>query len=841
MTQFYFKESRLFLNAADEFVVRLITYSWYVLLTVTTVVLIFSGVEPLSWFGALLALFLIDRSIHAGEGERDLSELAGMKNANIAKALTPSSIRVLSHAYRRTKVTGQNFYFLLLETLVEKKDIQETLSRLDVNPEAFQKKVQELVPSAPKETAASPIELLQKIGALALLAYQSAVDGNERFIDTRNVLVALVSSPDVPREAQSILDSFNVNTKDLQAAAIFGRWRRLLGRVRFLPASIGGFANRPHFLRHRVMNRAWTARPTPTLDKFTTDLTDLARAEEVGLLVGHEEEFQNLLQVISRSGKPNAILVGEPGAGKSSIIAHLAFRMIKDRVPSVLFDKRLVSLELGTLIADAPPEVLSGRLKAITEEILNAGNIVLFIPSIHDLFRTAQKAGLNPIDVIFPIIKTEAIPVIGETYPREYKQYIEPRSDFIDQFEMVRVNEINEDDAVKVLIYASLILERQYKMFISFLAIRQAVTLAHRYFHNKLLPGSAMDLLKQALAQADEDKKKKVTADGVIAIAESLSRIPIQQAGSEETEQLLNLESKIHERLIGQDDAVRAVAQAIREYRSGLSRKGGPIATFLFVGPTGVGKTELAKILAGIQFGSKDAMERFDMSEYQEKASIAQFIGSPDGRTTGALTDAILEHPYSLVLLDEFEKAHPDLLNLFLPVFDDGRLTDSLGRVVDFTNTIIIATSNAHSEFIKSSIEAGRSAETIGEELKKKLTDFFKPELLNRFSSIIVFRSLNQEETYSITKLLIRELATALKQGNGLWLECDDAALRELARLGYDPVFGARPLREVISNRLKSVLAKKILQKEVQRGDSIRVTFQNGSFEFFTNSGGSKK
>ncbi len=840
MTQFYFKESRLFLNAADEFVVRLAIYSWYILLSATTVILFFSGSESLSWLGVLFALFLIDRAVHAGEGERDLSELGRMKTANIAKAFTPSSVRVLSHAYRRTKMTGQDFYFLLLESLSEKEDIQETLSRLDVNPAAFRKRIQELLPDAPKEAAASPVELLQKIAALTLLAHQSAIGGNERFIDTRNILVALVSLPNVPREMQSVFDSFNVTMKDLQAAAIFGRWRRLLGKVRFLPASIGGFANKPHFLRHRVMNRAWTARPTPVLDKFTTDLTDLARAEEVGLLVGHEEEFQNLIQVISRSGKPNALLVGEPGAGKSSIIAHLAFRMIKDQVPSVLFDKRLVSLEIGALIADAPPEVLSGRLKTIVEEILNAGNIVLYIPSVHDLFRTSQKAGLNPIDIIFPIIKEEIIPVIGETYPREYKQYIEPRSDFVEQFETVRVNEISEDDAVKVLIYEALILERQYKMFISFLAIRQAVTLAHRYFHNKLLPGSAMDLLKQALAQASEDKKKKVVADDVIAVAEKLSRIPIQQAGKEETEQLLNLETKIHERLIGQDDAVRAVAQAIREYRSGLSRKGGPIATFLFVGPTGVGKTELAKILAGIQFGSKDAMERFDMSQYQEKASISQFIGSPDGTNSGALTDAIAEHPYSLILLDEFEKAHPDLLNLFLPVFDDGRLTDNLGRVVDFTNTIIIATSNAHSEFIKSSIEAGRSAEAIGEELKKKLTDYFKPELLNRFSGIIVFRNLNQEETYLITKLLIRELATSLKERNGLWLECDDAALRELARLGYDPVFGARPLREVISNQLKSILAKKILRKEVRRGDSISVTFRNGSFEFSTNSGISK-
>ncbi|MEK7086680.1 MAG: AAA family ATPase, partial [Patescibacteria group bacterium] len=344
-----------------------------------------------------------------------------------------------------------------------------------------------------------------------------------------------------------------------------------------------------------------------------------------------------------------------------------------------------------------------------------AGNIVLFVPNIHDLFRTAQNRSLNAIDMLLPVLKNESIPVVGESYPREFKQFIEPRSDFLEQFEVVSVEEISEAEAVRFLIYASLILERKFKVFITFRAVRKAVELAHRYFKNKQLPGSAADLLKQTLAEASHNRLKILTAEMIIGTAERQSKIPIQKASDEEIKKLLGLEVLIHERLINQNVAVASVSRALREYRSGLSRKGGPIAAFLFVGPTGVGKTELSKILAKIQFGSSEEMVRFDMSEYQDKQSIFRFIGTPDGERSGALTDAILAKPYSLILLDEFEKAHPDILNLFLQVFDDGRLTDSLHRTVDFQNTIIIATSNAHSDFIKTEIENGRKIEEMPE------------------------------------------------------------------------------------------------------------------------------
>ncbi|MGC9611040.1 MAG: ATP-dependent Clp protease ATP-binding subunit [Minisyncoccia bacterium] len=832
MTELYLKEPRLSLSAGGEFLVRLISYSSYIFLTTSAFILFYSGSRSLSALALILSLFLIDRAIHIGQAERSISEL-NKKSANLADAITPSAYRLLSYSFRRSYIAGQDFYLIFLIELLTKRDVKEILKRLDTKVDDFSAKLNEFLKKGSGSSRPGKSALLALITNLTKVAHESASLGGERFIEPRNFFAALAFTDDPA--IKMLFDAFNLNAKDIQAAAVFGRFHRALGRLRFLPAVLGGFAHEQKETRHRFMNRSWTARPTPTLDQFSTDLTDLARAEKIGFLIGHEKEFDELIQVISRPGKPNVIISGEPGVGKSSIIAHLAFRMIKDKVPPVLFDKRLVSLHISRLVADATGDVLSGRLQKITEEILRAGNIVLFIPNIHDLFRTAEAKTLNAIDVILPVIKENAVPVIGETYPREFKQFIEPRSDFLEQFEVVKVNEISEDDAVKFLTYETLILENQYKIFITYRAVREAVILAHRYLHSKPLPGSATNLLKMAINEARESRSRTVDAEMIAAVAEKLTQIPIQKAGKPEAGKLLNLEEFIHEKFINQEAAVRAVSRALREYRSGLSRRGGPIASFLFVGPTGVGKTELAKILAQIQFGSKEAMQRFDMSEYQDKTSAFRLIGNPDGSRTGTLTDGVLEKPYSLILLDEFEKSHPDILNLFLQVLDDGRLTDSLSRTVSFENTIIIATSNAHSEFIKSETEKGRLAEDIADEIKKKLTDYFKPELINRFSDTMVFRNLNRNEISSVTELLMRDLADLLFETKGIVLSWDETAVGKLADLGYSPVFGARPLRQTISDNIKSVLAEKILKEEIKRGDKILISFGSGAFKFETN------
>jgi len=824
----YFREPRLNFGTFAEFLVRLVSYLSYVVLSAGTLILLFSDLNSSKWLAILIALFLADRLRHFGEAEKHLNELKG-ENVNLASVLTPAAYKTINYALRKSLLTGQNFHLVLFQQLLKRGDAREAFRRLDIPFNEFDSKLAGFL-NGINPVKIERAELLKSIETLIMAAYKIAIATNEKFIEPRNLLAAIPLGGN--SETLKLFELFNLEGLDIQEAIIFGRFGRYFSGVRRLPAVLGGFANRPNFMRHRIMNRAWTARPTPTLDKFSRDLTDLARQEKVGFLIGHEREFNELLNIISRPGKPNALLVGEPGIGKSTIIFHLAFRMVKDKVPQTLFDKRLVSLEIADLVANAPPDVIAGRLQEIAREVIAAKNIILFIPNIHDLFRTAQNRSLSAIDILLPIVKNEAIPVIGETYPREFKQFIEPRSDFLEQFEVLNIEEISEAEAVEFLIYNSLILEKEFKVFITFRAVKKAVELAHRYFKNKPLPGSATDVLKRALGRVSQTGLKRLTEEILIEEVQKLSKIPIQKAAADETEKLLNLEALIHERLINQDPAVKAVSNSLREYRSGLSRKGGPIASFLFVGPTGVGKTELAKILAKVQFGSPDTMERFDMSEYQDKASIFRFIGTPDGERTGALTDAVLEKPYSLILLDEFEKAYPDILNLFLQVFDDGRLTDSLGRTVDFQNTIIIATSNAHSDFIKTEIEGGKKIEEISEELKKRLTSFLKPELLNRFSDVIVFRNLNKQEILAVAKILVKEVVQTLKETHGIDLEIQDSALQKISELGYSPVFGARPLRQVISEKIKSVLAEKILRKEITRGSKLECVFENGEFQF---------
>ncbi|MDI6820862.1 MAG: ATP-dependent Clp protease ATP-binding subunit [Patescibacteria group bacterium] len=833
MQTLFYKEPKLLFSTPGEFFVRLIVYSSYVLLSVTTLFLFLSETFSMRWLGFLFALFLIDRVIHMGEAEKRLLELKGHK-VNLAQVVTPAAYKVLNYSFRKSRATRQDFYLIMAKFLASQSDIGEALRRLNINPKEFSQKIDEYLKqpfddSQKKETINSE-EILLSVENLVIIAYENAVNTAEKFIEPRNLFVALTTVKN--SVIAKLFETFELATVDIQETVIFGRWRKKLAGLRHLPAVLGGFANRPKFLRHRIMNRAWTARPTRFLDQFSTDLTDLARAEQIGFLIGHKREFDQLLNIISRPGKPNAILVGDAGIGKTAIIAHLAFEMTKDRVPSVLFDKRLISLDIGSLVANATSEVLAGRIQSVAEEIIQAGNIVLFIPNIHDLFRTSQTRTLNAVDLLLPIIKSESIPVIGETYPREFKQYVEPRSDFLEQFEVVNIEEISEDETVRFLVYNGLMLEREFGVLVTFRAIKKAVQIAHRYFRDKVLPGSALDLLKQAFARAKQEGLKTLEENTVIQVAEEKSKIPIQKADIAETEKLLNLESIIHERLINQESAVKAVAGALREYRSGLSRKGGPIAAFLFVGPTGVGKTELAKILTKVQFGSKELMLRFDMSEYQDKQSIFRFIGTPDGERTGALTDAVLQTPYGLVLLDEFEKAHPDILNLFLQVFDDGRLTDSLGRTVNFENTIIIATSNANSQFIKEEIEKGKTAEEIAEEIKKKLTNYFKPELINRFSSTIVFRDLNVDEINLIAGLLLKEINETLRETHGIEFVADKSAIKKIAELGYSPVFGARPLRQVISEQVRGILAEKILRKEIERGNIINFSYEKGRFEF---------
>lgn len=816
-------------------VVRVFSYVGYLLLIAAAAT--FTFIVLIGWVrsvGIFLALFLIDRAVHLGEADCPLSELPKSGRVNLAGCLRPKTFAVIEKAFDRSLLTKQNLFLEIIRQLLGFSEVEEGLRRLDVSPDEFRQKTEEFLAESSKDEnkhPASKSEYLSGIGSLIAAAFGQATDSGHKFIELSDLFSAMPQMED--SSVKRLFNIFGVDEGDLERALIFGSISKTSGRV---PGTLGGFVLGPTRLRHRIMNRAWTSRPTPTLDKYSTDFTDLARQSRVGFLIGHDAEYERLVQTLARPINPNVILVGEAGIGKEVLVTHLAFKLTKDEVPKSLFDKRLVSLELNNLVAGAPPEELNDRLKKIVDEILIAGNVILYIPDIHNLVRTSGTAYISAADALMPVIMNNSFPVVGATYPREFKQLIEPRSDFAGAFEVVRVNEISEADAEKVLSYDSLILERQFKVKISFGAVKKAVMLAKKYFRNKFLPSSAEELLKSALVAAHERGEKYLGPDRVVSVAEEKVNIPIHEAGEEEAKKLLNLEDVIHERLIDQDEAVKAVSNALREYRSGLSRPGGPIANFLFVGPTGVGKTELAKILSKVQFGSEKSMVRFDMTEYQDKLSFYRFIGSPDGTTTGALTDAILQKPYSLILLDEFEKAFPDILNLFLQVFDDGRLTDNLGRTVDFQNTIIIATSNAHSDIINDALNQGQSMTDIAEYLKRKLTDVFKPELLNRFSRIVVFKNLEPADLEKIVTLNLQDVAAAVAE-QGIKMEFDPALVKQFVKLGYDPAFGARPLRRVIDEKLRAPLASKLLEKEIVKGGRVKIGLRGEEVEFVNLSG----
>src|SRR3989344_3020936 len=706
----YFRDPRLEMTHLGRLLVRVIFYSTYGVLIFACATFLLSDIPAVFWSGVLILLVLLDRAKHFGQADRSLQKDPLSGRVNLATYLAPASFLVLEYAYERAILVGGNFYLFLLKLLLNRKDIREGLVRMDLNPEEIYNKVDELLKESLKdkkysdEPKSRKQRLILEIEKISKLALEQALLAENQFIEPKDLFAALshCDSSAVLR----VLQLFNIDAGDLQNALVFSRYKEIFGWLKRLPATVGGFAYRPYKIRHRVMNRAWSARPTPILDQYSEDLTDYARLEKIGFLVGHHKEYDRTVDVLSRPTKPNVLLIGDPGSGKETIISHLAYKITKDEVPPELFDKRLVLLRVGTLMAGVG-EVgeIQARVTKIIEEIVQAGNIILYVPDIHNLVKTSGRSGINAADVFLPAFASSAFSVIGATYPKEFKQTIELQIDFAKVFENIPVKEISMEDAIKLLVYDSIILERQFKIKITYAAIKQAAVLASKYFRDKLLPSSAEELLKEALSDAKDKGDKILNGDDVIDIAQRRVNIPLRQAKEAEAQKLLNLESLIHERLVDQEEAVKAVARALREYRSGLSRKGGPIATFLFVGPTGVGKTELSKILAGIQFGSKEAMLRFDMTEYQDKQSIFRLIGSPDGAVSGGLTDAALQNPYSLVRLDEFEKAHPDLLNLFLQVFDDGRLTDNTGKIANFQNTIIIATSNAHSNFIKSQIE----------------------------------------------------------------------------------------------------------------------------------------
>lgn len=569
-----------------------------------------------------------------------------------------------------------------------------------------------------------------------------------------------------------------------------------------------------------VMNRAMTAQQTPYLDRFSEDLTQLARRGYVAPLIGREREMQELLRAIE-SGRRSVALVGEAGVGKGSLIDGLARRMVEEDVPPELFDRRLVSVNVAQVLAAGDPALAPQRLLSMLQEVAISGNIILVMHGIESLVGSGG-ATMDLAEMLSAELDKGYCIVIATTTPSSWTSYLERRS-LGQKLIKVEVPELDIDNAIRVLMGKGGYIEYQNHVFFTYAAIEKAASLAGRYLRDVRLPESAMNVLSEAavLAKRERGEQSMVAPDDVARVIRDKAHVPVEAVTQDEGQKLLDLESRLHERVIGQDEAVKAVSQAIRRARTEMRSGSKPIANFLFLGPTGVGKTELAKALAAEYFGSESMMIRLDMSEYQSPMSVSRIIGEPGDNRGGLLTEAVRKQPFSIVLLDELEKAHPDILTLFLQVMDDGRLTDGVGRTIDFTNVVLIATSNAGTEFIQQEVKNQVPIERIKTALlERELKGIFRPEFLNRFDGVIVFKPLTLDDVTQITWILLNAVAKRLQE-KGIQFRAEDAAVEDLAQAGFDPIFGARPLRRVIQDRVENQLADLLLRQGVKRTQTV--------------------
>ena len=563
-----------------------------------------------------------------------------------------------------------------------------------------------------------------------------------------------------------------------------------------------------------AMNRAMTSIATPLLDAFSEDLTTAAVNGQTEMLVGREQELEDLFRVIE-GGRQSVVLVGSEGVGKQTLLEGVAALMVEERVPTLLQDKRLVRISLPHLIAGVELPEAQERLLQILYEVIKSGNIVL---AINDVDQLNGELANTFVDVL----SRSGAFVIATTTPQGFTTSVE-RSMLGRVFEKVKIEEPNQNETIQILESKALMIEAEHGVSFTYLSLETIVKLTDRFLHESFLPKKAIEVAREVAQMVAKQRGENalVTSEDVEHVMATKTGIPTTRVAEDEKELLLHLEERMHSRVVGQTEAVSAIAAALRRARTQLQSQGRPIATFLFLGPTGVGKTELAKTVAESYFGSEDTMIRLDMSEYQQPESVARLIGISGSQDGGLFTEAVRQKPFALILLDEFEKADPNILNLFLQVFDDGRLTDASGRTIDFTNTILIATSNAGTSYIQEAVKRGETSDQMKTHLlEEELQGVYRPELLNRFDGVIVFTPLTQEEIVEITRRMIASVAERL-EAKGMYFRASEDVIQTLAKKGYDPVFGARPLRRVVQEEVDNAIAEALLKDQVKRRDTI--------------------
>ncbi len=732
---------------------------------------------------------------------------------DLAAYATPAARRALERAYElaRDRTFTHVTPLHLLAALADDETVAMLLLRLGVSFERLGAQIGRGLSAQPSIPAAH-VRLDAAVQTVLVNAAAESWAARDPQIDPADLFAGLVVTGGLVAE---LLYDQKVDADKVRNVVA---WYRVVERVR----RRGLAWDRRAVGRGRGdMNRAMTAVATKVLDQFSTDLTAAAGSHALAPCVGRDDEIGAVFRLLTSASRHSVVLVGPPGVGKRAIINGVAQQMVGEDVPRVLADHRLVSVSVSRLVAGLDASGAEERLLMLIRDAARAGNVVLAFPDIVKMvgITSGGAASLDLAGTLAQALARTRIPILATATDTDYRKYLES-SPLGSALEKLDVAEPQGNAAIQILEVLAGHYEHEHDVVFTYDAVATAVHLSDRYLHDRYLPEKAVAVLEESAVRASgRGPHSLVTGEDVAAIVAEKTKIPLSEVTQSEGERLLHLEERIHQRLVDHDEAVRAVAAAIRRARVELRDARRPITNLLFLGPTGVGKTQLAKTVADVYFGAGNRLVRLDMSEYQERSSIERLLGLPG--LGGYLTEQVRTNPFCLLLADEFEKAHPDVVNLFLQLMDDGRLTDGAGRTVDFTNCIVICTSNAGSSVIQDQLRAGIAVETIRDYLvNTELPRRFRPELLNRFDGIIVFKPLSLDDVRAIARLMLAGVTDSLKR-RGIALQVTDAAIDELATAGYDPKFGARPLRRVIQERVDDPLAKTLLAGGLRRRDTV--------------------
>ncbi len=745
---------------------------------------------------------------------------------------TDKAIKVILLAQEESRRLGQNFVGSeqILVGLIEEDTSSAALvlKKLGLDTSAVRAEVERMI-GRRSGFVGTDIPFTPKAKRVLEQSIQEARQLDQDYIGPEHLLLSITQ--DSEGVAAKVLKNLGIDLAQVREQLI-----QLLRET--VPAPAGGIPERNP---NRKQGKALT--------EFGTDLTQLAAEGKIDPVVGRHQEIERVMQILGRRTKNNPVLIGEPGVGKTALAEGLALRINNGELPELLADRRVIALDMGSLVAGSRFRgEFEERLKQVMAEVRQAGNIILVIDEIHTLVGAGSVEGaMDAANLLKPALARGELQCIGATTLDEYRQYIEKDAALERRFQPIMVKEPTVEDTIEILQGLRSRYEEHHRLTISDEALEAAAKLSDRYISERYLPDKAIDLIDEAGSRVSlrysqpasdgevkgETETPQVGVEDVAQVLSAWTGVPANRLTESESARLLYLEDALHERVIGQEEAVKAVARAIRRSRVGLRNLNRPIASLIFSGPTGVGKTELTKALAAIVFGSEEAMVRLDMSEYMEPQSVSKLIGSPPGYVGygegGQLTEAVRRRPYTVVLFDEIEKAHPDTFNLLLQLLEDGRLSDSQGRVVDFKNTLIIMTSNIGSRAIEKAgtglgffteedsalAQYNRTREQVNEALKQS----FRPEFLNRLDEIIVFGQLTRDQVKSIADLLLQDVSARLREQQ-ITLSVTEAFKERLIREGYDPSYGARPLRRAISRLVEDHLAEAILAGQIVAGDT---------------------